>query len=340
VYGELNAPITKSFEASFALRHDKYSGNGNYSATSPKFGLRFQPSKELLFRGTASDAFRAPSLFETTPAQQTSFTFGIQDPVLCPTFDQANPNCGLDLRRVQQGNPNLKPEKSRSFTLGTVFEPNDVVTVNIDLWQISRKDEIGSFADQTLVNVFANNPAIVVRNAQGVITQINQVPVQLNKTKTRGVDMGLTVRSPLGSLGKLTSKVDVTYVDKYTFTTIDDTGAQVPANFNGTYSQPRFRANWDFALDSGNWETSLGGYAIGHYDGLGLTTKVSGRDIWNFGLTYRGVKDLEVRFGVNNLFNIAPAFNDETNGAQAGYNVQLSDPVGRFYTIGLKYKFF
>ena len=112
-----------------ALRQDKYTGNGDYSATSPKVGLRFQPIKEVLLRATASQAFRAPSLFETTPAQQTSFSFGIQDPVNCPVFSAANPDCVLDVRRVQQGNQNLKPEKSKSYTLGAIFEPDPAVTV-------------------------------------------------------------------------------------------------------------------------------------------------------------------------------------------------------------------
>ena len=338
-YGELNAPITKTFEANVALRQDKYTGNGDYSATSPKVGLRFQPIKEVLLRATASQAFRAPSLFETTPAQQTSFSFGIQDPVNCPVFSAANPDCVLDVRRVQQGNQNLKPEKSNSYTLGAIFEPDPAVTVSIDGWKIKRTDEIGSFGDQTLVNVFATNPAIVVRNPLGQIVQINQVPVQLNQTSTSGVDVGFVVRNNLGSLGKLSSRLDVSYVHEYMFTTIDDTGAQVPANYNGTYGQPRWRASWDFALQRGAWEYSVGGYTIGHYEGLGRTTEVATHEIWNLGVNYRGVKNLDLRFGINNMLNRKPSFNDETNGSQAGYNVQLSDPVGRFYTIAMKYKF-
>ena len=339
-YAELNAPITKTFEANLALRRDKYTGNGNYSATSPKVGLRFQPIKEVLLRATASEAFRAPSLFETTPAQQTSFTFGIQDPVKCPVFDENIADCALDLRRVQQGNPNLKPEKSKSYNLGAVFEASDAVTVSVDYWKIKRKDEIGSFEDQVLVDVFANDPNIVVRNQAGQIIQINQVPVQLNSTKTSGVDVGLTVRNNLGSMGKLSSKLDVSYVSTYVFTTLDsDTLQQVPANFNGTYNQPRWRASWEFALDQGSWEYGLSGYAIGNYEGLGLNARVHAHEIWNLGVSYRGIKNLDVRVGVNNLLNRKPPFNDETNGAQAGYNVQLADPVGRFYTVAVKYKF-
>lgn len=340
LYAELNAPILKNLEANFAVRRDKYSGNGDYAATSPKIGLRYQPATSLVLRATASEAFRAPSLFETTPAQQTSFSFGIQDPLRCPTFDANNADCVLDVRRVQQGNPNLKPEKSKSYNLGAVWEASSAVTVSLDYWKIDRKDEIGSFADQTLVDVFFNNPAIVARNQAGQIIQINQVPVQLNKTKTSGVDIGLTVRNNLGSWGKLSSKFDVSYVSTYVFTTLDAaTLQQVPDSFNGDYNQPRYRASWDFSLDQGAWEYGLSGYSIGHYEGLNSNPRVAAHEVWNAGVTYKGFKNLELRVGVNNLLDQKPPYNDETNGAQAGYNVQLSDPVGRFYTVALKYKF-
>ena len=339
-YVELNAPFSKQFEANFALRHDRYSGNGKFSSTVPKIGLRYQPTKQFLLRATASQAFRAPSLFETSPAQQTSFAFGIQDPVNCPVFDDTVPDCVLDVRRVQQGNPALKAEKSNVFTGGFVWEVAEPVTVTVDAWRVKRKDEIGSFDDQTLVNAFASNPAVVVRNAAGQIVQINQVPVQLNNTSTWGVDVEFALRSNLGEAGRLASKVNVSYVGSYVFTTLGDDGVTlVPSQFNGTYGQPRVRASWDNTLTKGPWEFSLGGYMIGKYDGLGTTTKVGVTEIWNAGLAYTGVKNLRIRAGINNLFDKAPRFNDESNGSQAGYNVQLSDVMGRFYTVSLNYKF-
>jgi iron complex outermembrane receptor protein len=341
VYGELNAPFTKSLEANFAVRYDKYSGNGDFASTSPKVGLKYKVLDNLALRATASKAFRAPSLFETTPAQQTAFTFGITDPINCPAGSdpETNPDCGLDVRRVQQGNPNLKPERSKSLTLGAIFEPANAVSIAVDLWKIDRKDEIGAFGDQLLVNLFPTNPDIVVRNPAGKIVQINSVPVQLNKTSTWGSDVELNMRHDLGSIGRLTSKVGVSYVASYKFSTLDDTGAPTTVEYNGTYNQPRYRTNWDFALARGPWEFSLGGYGVGAYEGLGTTTRVSGFEVWNLGLSYTGIKNLKLRATINNLLDKAPPFNDETSGSNAGYNAQFGDVVGRFFTIGAQYKF-
>ena len=338
-YAELNAPITKALEANVAVRYDKYSGNGSFAATSPKVGLRFQPMQQLLFRATASKAFRAPSLFETSPAQQTSFTFGLQDPIRCPTFNESNPDCVIDVRRVQQGNPDLKAEKSTSYTLGVVLEPTRDISLSIDGWLIDRKDEIGSFADQLLVNLFPNNPAIVVRDSAGRIQQINQVPVQLNKTKTHGVDIELALRNDFGSMGKLSSKFGVSYVGTYKFSTLDDAGAPTVAEYNGTYNYPRYRGTWDFAWSRGPWEATLGGYGVGSYEGLGLNKKVGAFQVWNTSISYTGIKNLKLRFGVNNLLDRGPSYNDETSGANAGYNPQWGDPVGRYFTIAATYKF-
>ena len=72
---EVNAPFSKELEAQFALRHDRYSDAGG--TTNPKVGLRYQPSKSVLFRGSANTGFRAPSLSDlfrpTTYGSASSF---------------------------------------------------------------------------------------------------------------------------------------------------------------------------------------------------------------------------------------------------------------------------
>ncbi len=336
-YGELNAPLTKSLEVNAAVRYDKYSGNGDFAATSPKVGLRFQPTSQILLRATASKAFRAPSLFETTPAQQTSFSFGVRDPRLCPTVNENNANCTLDIRRVQSGNPNLKAEKSNAYTVGVVLEPTRDLTLAIDFWQIDRKDEITSLTDQDLINRAVDNPLIVVRNQQGQITQLNQVPIQLAKTKTNGVDVELTHRMALAG-GRLTSKAGISYTGVFKQSDLV-TGELV--ELNGTYNLPRYRGNWDFAFERGAWEFSVGGYGVHSYSGLSssLNAKVGAYEVWNTALTYKGMKNLTVRLGVNNLFDKGTPFSDETSGANAGYNPSYAEPIGRFYTLGMQYKF-
>ena len=341
VYGEIIVPIVKGVEVTGALRYDSYSGTGDFSNTSPKIGVRWQPTKSLLLRATYSEAFRAPSIFETSPATQTSFTFGIKDPVKCVNGDE--PDCLIDVKRFQRGNPDLKPEKSDVWNLGVVFEPTNNSSISADFYQIEREDEIGSFADQLLVDLFPNDPNIVVRDpVTGSIQSINQVPVQLNKTKMSGLDIEGRVRIPMEQRGRLELRGNLSYIHEYEFTTLGDDATQTTSSLNGTFSYPRVRGGWDIIWSYGAHETTLNGYYIHSYDQLSSSpspTKVGAVGIWNLLWKWNVSKNFTVNAAVLNLFDTDPPFADTTAGSNAGYDFSIHDPRGQFFQIGVNYRF-
>lgn len=338
---EFNIPVVKTLEMSVAARYDHYSydGGGSFSGWSPKVGLRWQPNRQLLVRSTYGRAFRAPSLFETTIAQQSAFTFGIQDPVLCPEFDENNNNCVLDVRRFQQGNPSLEPENTNVFTAGVVWEPNNVVNVGVEYWDFRRKNEISSIADQLLVNLFPNDARYVQRNAAGEIQSITQQPINLAKTDTNGIDVTLGGRSPAFTYGRLTGNMTWTYVMAYDITTLGDDGDFTTADLNGGDGYPRLRGQWSGSWLYGAWENTLSGYYVGSYEGFGLTGKTDPYAIWNYSLAYSGFKNWTLRFTVQNVLNTDPPFYDSTTGSSGGWDFTLADPRGRYYSLNAVYKF-
>lgn len=340
VFGEVIVPVIKGLEISGALRYDKYSKSGDFSKTSPKVGVRWTPMKNLLLRATYSEAFRAPSIFETSSATQSSFEFGLVDPTRCITGDE--PDCNLDVKLIQTGNPNLKPEKSKIWNVGVVFEPTNNSSISVDYYQIKRKDEISLFGTQTLINLFANDPSIVVRDATGAIDQVNNVPVQLAKTTTSGVDIEGRVRIPMGSMGTLGLRGAIAYIDDYTFATIGESGGIEDFQYNGTYNQPRVRGSWDLSWAYGAHEVSLNGYYVHSYDQLNPTPSgndVSAVGIWNLFWKWQYNKNLAINASVQNLFNTDPPFSNESSASNAGYNPSQSDPRGRVYQVGVNYKF-
>ena len=140
-YVEVNAPIVHSFAADAAVRYDHYQNVGD--TVNPKISLKYQPFEWWLLRGSAGSGFRAPSLTDLYAAQATSVTSnGTRDPIKCPTFDPNNPACSFQFSTVTGGNPNLKPEKSTTFTLGTVFEPMTNLSLGFDTFWIYLKDAI------------------------------------------------------------------------------------------------------------------------------------------------------------------------------------------------------
>ncbi|MFG5406842.1 TonB-dependent receptor [Piscinibacter sakaiensis] len=72
VYAELGVPVVKGLDLTLSGRYDKYSDFG--SSFNPKIGLRYQPSRQVLVRGSVNTGFRAPSLYEIYQPASLTFT--------------------------------------------------------------------------------------------------------------------------------------------------------------------------------------------------------------------------------------------------------------------------
>jgi iron complex outermembrane receptor protein len=169
VFGELIVPVTDTLETQLAARVDKFPGFGAH--VSPKIGLRFQPTKDLLLRATAEGGFRAPNLAEAGTSTKTAFTTGLADPQRCDgairyaddlraeaaalpdsdprkagllaLADQAVMNeCVGGAVLVVKNNPALKPEVSSGLSFGLEFEPIQDTSFSLDYWQLERQSEI------------------------------------------------------------------------------------------------------------------------------------------------------------------------------------------------------
>ncbi|MFM2085424.1 MAG: hypothetical protein RLZZ237_293 [Pseudomonadota bacterium] len=164
LFTEATIPVIKRVELSAAVRADKSTNSDVHF--SPKVGLRINATDTLLLRATASGGFRAPNIVETgNGLGRSSFATNVSDPKRCSTAsalnkliqgnaaatstDKAqgntlqNADCLAGLASFVSANKDLKPETSRTFTAGFVFEPVKNWTVALDYFHIERKDEIG-----------------------------------------------------------------------------------------------------------------------------------------------------------------------------------------------------
>ena len=86
VFAEVNVPVVKNLEANFALRYDDYENVQDGKTWNPKVSVRWQPTKEVLVRGSYGTGFRAPGLPELFLPNYFSATGDIySDPLRCPT---------------------------------------------------------------------------------------------------------------------------------------------------------------------------------------------------------------------------------------------------------------
>ena len=95
----------------------------------------------LLFRGSYSQAFRAPNLI--TINEEIIARSNTRNDYACvyaaelggdPAQDILD--CRSSIQRTAQGSADLEPEESDNYSVGMVFEPLDGLSVTADYWSI------------------------------------------------------------------------------------------------------------------------------------------------------------------------------------------------------------
>ena len=349
VFGELSIPMIKDLDIQAAVRYDHYSDVG--STTNPKLGVRYQPNPQLVLRGSASTGFRAPTLFEkNAPLSKNDTSNSYNDPILCPNGvpqPGANPlrDCDLQQFKLQGGNPNLSPEKSKTFSVGAVFEPMRNHTIAIDYWNIKLKDKISSLPEQSIYGDYAKYKDRFLRNPDGSPYAILDTNENLGKVHTDGIDLSLTMSSPRYDFGNFMFTLDGTWVHKYEYQNERD-GAFIQNV--GTYADngPIFRWRHNMALTwrNGSWSATLAqNYRTGYVDqnlvDAQYFNNVSSYQLWNLSATYTGWKGLSVTGGVKNLFDKDPPFTNQGTVFQKGYDPRYADPIGRAIYLRASYSF-
>ena len=144
IYGaaaELQAPLVKDVSLRLAGRWDHYSDFGN--ARVWQAALRYQATKELIFRGSFGKGYIAPSILQLYEGEQET------NPTLYdPTVKNPDGTWGASrqLGMTRVGNRALKPEKADSWNAGFAWSPKEIkgLTVTLDYYRITQKNVIAS----------------------------------------------------------------------------------------------------------------------------------------------------------------------------------------------------
>jgi iron complex outermembrane receptor protein len=261
-------------EIEAALRTEKYSDTDD--PTVPKITVKWLPfSDEFALRGTYSESFAAPNLFQlfgptgsgSTPSiALTRFGGGS---LITGQGNQQNP-----------ANPNLRPTTSDNFTLGFVWSPKSLkgFSMSVDYFNIDQTDLVGLYGAQLILqDVELNGPASIFANrvrfgpaddfsqftAGTPVTapgQIGNRPLDnvylrdpyenISSVRLSGLDLKFSYKWDLASLGLVNLDLAATYFDKYEYEPYPGGGfvetAGYASTFNGTIPV------WQTVL-SGNW---------------------------------------------------------------------------------------
>jgi iron complex outermembrane recepter protein len=358
-------PVLKGLELSAALRGDRYSDAGN--SVTPKVGVKWTPVSNVALRGTYAQGFRAPNAPENGPtAGLAAGSSGTSDPVRCALGVPGTCDVGGAAALLAAGNPDLKPEKSKSLSLGVVWDVMPGTSFTADLWEIRRTGEIITENLQAAVNagrVIRDPNTSTGAGDPGAITAILVNYINAAKTTVRGLDLDAKTRFDLGGSGKLSLNANWTHL--FTWKRQDPDGTEY--EYAGTHGNcdvtncmgtPADRINLGATWELGAWRWS----AIANYrasisnklfkdDPAGCANSLANGEDSPSGCKVASFKtidlsarwqvspSIEVTGSIQNLFDRAPPFDPLTYGA-IGYNpLDYSGAIGRFYNVGMRYKF-
>jgi iron complex outermembrane receptor protein len=350
VFTEVVAPFTKELEMQFALRHDRYSEVG--STTNPKIGVRWQPNAAVLVRASAGTGFRAPSLSDLKRPTIFGTSAGILTDPQCVAQEGSIDLCTDQWNVERRSNPDLKPEKSRQFTFGTVFELNKRTNFSIDYWNIEKKDVISTLGEQVIIeNPAAYNGKYIERDEDGFISNILLMKENQGRLKTSGIDIAADWRTERGDWGRFGVNLSGTRILRYD----RQFGPSEPFRSNlGVFLNDQAIQKWrhriSFEWDKGPVSLTLANQYSSSYtdqnttydpftDSLLAPNKVKAYSLWDLTGSWAISSQLKLRAGVLNLLDKDPPFSNQAYFFLAGYDPSYTDPRGRSGFVSLNYSF-
>jgi outer membrane receptor protein involved in Fe transport len=342
-----------------AARYTDYSTSGH--VTTWKIGGDWEPTHDLRFRGTYSRDIRAPSLYELyQPA--TIASSGYQD--VHTGYNGIVPT-------QTSGNSNLVPEVAKTLTVGAIYRPSFVngLSFTVDYYRINMSNAISSVDGrnptvQKLCEASGGTGpfcSLFVRPLPFSNTTVANAPTlvratQLNAAslKTWGIDGEINYAFGIGSDGKMALRGLVGYQPKFTSVLLPGTPAQELAGVASIQfgaGVPKWRltgyasySNSDFAVDvQERWRSSLRRdtdptlvFADGKVPSVAYTdvtlTAYLGKD-----------KGRQIYLSVQNLFDKQPpAYTVSASAGTPAFQfpaVTGDDVIGRYFTVGARFKF-
>ncbi len=405
IFGEVRVPLASMLPgihdlvADAGYRHSKYSQSGGVNTY--KLELQYAPVEDFRFRASYNRAIRAPAIVELfNPQLVGKIQFAGGDPcapseddgLLHATFEECArtgvtqaqyDNMSIpqavanQLTQLQGGNPDLKPERGDTYTLGVNLRPAALpnFTGSIDYYHIKMKNLVGALdaqvimsnclttGDPTFCSQLSRHPISGTLNGASVAGggYIIQTNVNIGAGTLDGIDLQSTYKFDLGDHGSVRVMLNGAYQLKNTTTNIPGGGTYDCAGLFGATCQtvnPKWRhslrGSWDMMNDLSlalTWRF-LGSSRQDNNDSDPLLFESALGDVAIFRAKLPAVsyldltgtwdvsRNLQVRLGMNNLFDKDPPIVPADIAAGGSPNYYESyDGLGRQVFAAITAKF-
>ena len=352
LFGTDNArPGLERLELSLAARFEDYGDVGQ--TTSPKVGVLWKPTNELLFRANYGRSFRAPALRELNDAPSAS-------PSILPRGSQQ-----ILSMILYGGNPDLQPEEADTRTGGFEVRPEAVpgLQFGVNLFRTDFDNRIGQPAlesiltalgdpslapfvrtldptnnadDRAAIQAILDLPTTGLRDlfpATSYGTIVDARYVNTARVQVQGADITADYGFDLGP-NTFNVAVNMTWLERFDAqpTPTSPTVSQVnrpnfPVGLRGRTSGSWSRGSWTVApsLNYVGSYQDLVGNRIGSWTTADVLVRYAPEDGFLAGTT--------LSLTVQNLFDRDPPFYDAPQGV--AYDAANTNVLGRFVSLQL-----
>jgi outer membrane receptor protein involved in Fe transport len=326
-------------------------------------GVDWSPTRAVKVRGSYQNAVRAANLSELFLPQGNNLFDMDVDPCAGPTPVASREACartGVTAAQygniqdsvagqynfLQGGNPNLDPEKAKTYTAGLVFTPMRNLSATIDYFDIRIKGAIDNIDPATTINLCITEGSLcnlITRDRLGTLWLFDDgrvigTQVNLGSVETSGVDIAVNYNHPLGAMGTLGVYFIGTWLRSLEIEEIPGRGTYDCTGFYGANKcgvpnpewRHKLRFNWatpwnfeagitwrymDKVLDQ---RTSSNPLLAGTPNPL--TRELDAQNYIDIHGSWMATKWLTIRGGINNVLDTDPPLTDQQGPSVFGNN--------------------
>ncbi|WP_310531295.1 TonB-dependent receptor [Novosphingobium sp.] len=367
-YGEINLPFVAlendlrgidRLNLSAALRYEDYPGMAQLA--TPRLGLVYAPTSGLTLRGTWSRSFKAPTLYQQYVGYQTyllpAAAFGV------------TPASGT-VMYASGGNPDLKPERARSWTAGFDLHPASLPGLKLSAtwFDIRYRDRVlqpiagsiaAAFRDPGYASLLDFSPSVTeltgliagaqlglqnftggAYNPAAVVALVDNRNINVAAQAIHGIDVQLGWNRELGEGRKLSFDLAGTWLESDQQLTSSLPEVQLAGT---VFNPPKVRMRGSATYQTERLQVSGSLNYIGALADRRFATarRLNPSATIDLSARYKVLKGsgeepaFAVSLSVTNLFNAKPKVIQTTGPTDTPYDSTNFSSVGRFIAVGI-----
>jgi iron complex outermembrane receptor protein len=240
------------------LSGQPYYTKATYTSTNQTVGLKYQPVKDVTLRISQATAFLPPEPAQLVKnPEQTPY----QIPVIDPKTGQMT-----FVYSYTGGNPNLKPQHSKSLNAGVIWapawKPLQGLRLNAEYYKIDQFDYISQLPQQLIVDQEASFPDRVIRDSTGRITHVDVSLANLYYRRTEGWDLSAdyTRQTSVGRFNlHVVESIILHLKNQYSRTLPPEDTVNFPSEGGAAKYKGNATLNWDWRHWTAGWTTRYTG---------------------------------------------------------------------------------